>query len=174
MNEFISTFQKGQTSPNIDVFTCLNKSKPATSWSFHSCTKGSLPNMGHLLLINVRTGSKQVTEIWLFPTETYSWFIQRCVKEKLGRTVPKKSACVWGGIWKECRRNEHFNVRLNKSTANRGGGKGSVGNLLTWASGWRQNQPAEQWASVCCLYLSLSFCSFSFFPSRYQQKWVIH
>lgn len=138
------------------VFTCLNKSKSAMSWSFHSPPKGSLPNMGHLLLINVRTGSKQATEIWQFPNETYSWFIQRCVKEELGRTVPKKKKrCVGGRIWKECRRNEHFNVRLNKSTASRGGGKGSVGNLLTQASGWRQNHPAEQWASVCCLYLSL-------------------
>lgn len=44
---------------------------------------------------------------------------------------------------------------INQQCSNRGGGKGSVGNLLTWASGWRQNHPAEQWAPVCSLYLSL-------------------
>lgn len=51
-------------SPNIDLLCLCAQTSPNQPLPGHPIhPKGPLPNMGHLLLRNVRTGSKQLTEI---------------------------------------------------------------------------------------------------------------
>lgn len=130
--------------------------------------------MGHLVLINVRMAANRLPKFWipnwnlgLISPEVVSWDARKDFSQKnereFGKNVEVMSIVMYDSINQQC-------------LVNKGGGKGSVGNLLTQAWGWRQNLPAEQWASVYahfCQSLSVFAASASSHAGIYSRRLFI-